>query len=237
MLSVALLDLDDTLYDSGNGLWQAIGRRITLYLTERLGLTEAEARLVRQTYLEAFGTTLNGLRHHYHIDPDDYLAFVHDVPLADYLAPDPALDGMLGRLPLRKIVFTNSDAPHAARVLAQLGIARHFELIVDIHALGFVNKPEPEAYALALARAGVAANECLFADDAVRNLAPAKRLGMLAVWVRPDQAHLPNDAFDYAIPRIHELEPLLARVDRGNGRRAAPRRAEVAGDRMKGEAE
>ena len=57
---------------------------------------------------------------------------------------------MLERLELRKIIFTNADAKHARRVLSRLGIMRHFESIIDIHLLEFVNKPDRRAYLRAL---------------------------------------------------------------------------------------
>ena len=85
MLRVLLFDLDDTLYARACGLWPAIGQRINAYMVERMGLRPDEARALRQVYLEAYGTTLNGLRHEHGIDPVDYLAFVHDLPLERYL--------------------------------------------------------------------------------------------------------------------------------------------------------
>jgi putative hydrolase of the HAD superfamily len=209
MLRHLLLDLDDTLYPSSTGLWHAIGERINLYMVERLGLDPAEAPALRHRYFDAFGTTLNGLRHDFHIDPDDYLAFVHDLPLDHYLRPDPALNAMLARLPLAKTTFTNADAAHARRVLECLGVARHFTRIVDIHALDFVNKPEPGAYTRALELIGAQAAECVFVDDSRRNLLPARALGMLTVLVGQARGPAP-DGVDYAIPTVLGLERILA---------------------------
>ena len=207
MLRFALFDLDDTLYPSSTGLWDAIGERINQYMIERLCLAPGEARALRDRYLSSFGTTLNGLRHNYHIDPEDYLAYVHDLPLDQYLRPDPALNGMLARLPLTKIIFTNSDAPHVERVLHQLGVARYFTQTIDIHALGFVNKPDPRAYLRALELIRAKAPECVFVEDSRRNLLPARELGMLTVWV--NAAGSP-DGVDYQIPNVLQLERVLA---------------------------
>src|SRR5512143_3915214 len=91
MLRYALFDLDNTLYPADSGLWEAIAARINLYITERMRLSPAEVTAIRRRYLTAFGTTLNGLRLEYAIDPLDYLNFVHDLPLASYLRPRPAL--------------------------------------------------------------------------------------------------------------------------------------------------
>ncbi len=212
MLRYALFDLDDTLYPPTTGLWPAIGERITRYMVERVGLSPAEALAKREYYLRRFGTTLNGLRHNYQIDVAEYLTYVHALPLADYLQPDPALNGMLARLPLAKAIFTNADAPHAERVLAQLGVTRHFTHIIDILTLEFINKPDPRAYARALEILRVKPAECVFIEDSPRNLPPAREMGMLTVWVTPQTSSAAPAGVDYQIPTLLHLERVLAEV-------------------------
>jgi putative hydrolase of the HAD superfamily len=212
MLKVALFDLDDTLYARASGLWPAIGQRINQYMVERMGFQPDVARAMRQRYLETYGTTLNGLRFEHGIDVDAYLAYVHDLPLERYLAPSPELSDMLARLPLRKVIFTNADAPHARRVMERLGVAGHFERIIDVHAMQFVNKPDPRSYALALSMVGAQARECIFLDDALRNLQPAHALGMTAVLVSPGLSPLPAGV-DYQIDSVLELEALLNTIE------------------------
>jgi putative hydrolase of the HAD superfamily len=207
MLRFVLFDLDDTLYAAQCGLWAAIGERIELYMKQRLGLADHVVGPLRRRYLESFGTTLNGLRAEHHIDPLDYLAFVRDLPLERYLQPDAALDGMLARLPLTKVVFTNADAAHAQRVLGHLGIAHHFARIIDIHALSLVNKPQPAAYRRALDMLGARPAECVFVDDARRNLPPARALGMLTVLVSAAEA--PDGSADYVVGSVLDVERVL----------------------------
>lgn len=181
------LDLDDTLYPHGNGVWHAIGDRITQFMVERLGLTQVEAVRLRQHYFARYGTTLNGLRIHYQIDPADYLGFVHDIPLADYLLPDRELQTMLESLQVQRVVFTNADRGHAERVLGALGIGDCVARIIDIYALEFVNKPEPASYLRAMELSGCPrAEACVLVDDMPRNLYPAAGLGMTTVYVGPE---------------------------------------------------
>ena len=210
MLTHIIFDLDDTLYPPDSGVWQAIGERINRYMIERLGLPPAEVSMRRDAYFRAFGTTLNGLLRDFGVDAADYLDFAHDLPLQRYLRPDPGLDAMLAALPQRKSIFTNADAKHARRVLGHLGIARHFDTIVDIWALNFVNKPRPEAYQILLAALGAHARECVFVEDSLRNLRPARALGMTTIWVSPDGA---SDEVDYVVKRVSEIGAVL------NGRR------------------
>jgi putative hydrolase of the HAD superfamily len=182
-LRCALFDLDNTLYPSSCGLMKEIGNRINRYMVERLGVNTAEVSHKRDDFLRAFGTTLNALRRYYAVDPDEFLEFVHDIPLAPYLQYEPVLDGMLGRLDLRKVIFTNADAQHARRVLSRLGILRHFESIIDIHMLEFVNKPDRRAYLKALDFTSTQPEECVLIEDSVKNLATAGKLCMITVHV------------------------------------------------------
>lgn len=207
-LQIALIDLDDTLYASQCGLWAAIGERIDQYMVERLGLAAGTTVAQRKHYLETYGTTLNGLRHDYAVDPHNFLRFVHDVPVARYLSPSAELDAMLERLPLTKVIFTNADAAHAQRVLGCLGVARRFARIIDIHALDFVNKPDPRAYAQALTLIDARPEQCVLVDDAARNLRPAHAVGMRTVLVGPAGPRLPG--VDFRISSILELENVLA---------------------------
>lgn len=212
MIRFILFDLDDTLYAAQCGLWAAIGQRIDRYMVERLGLAPEATAAQRRHYLETYGTTLNGLRHDHHIDPHEFLHFVHDVPVASFLAPSAELDAMLARLPQTKAIFTNADAPHAQRVLDCLGIGRHFDRIIDIHTLEFVNKPDRRAYERALSLIGAPPEACLFVDDAVRNLRPARALGLTTVLVAPalnGTVALP-DGVDARIDHILQLEAVLA---------------------------
>ena len=186
-----------------------IGNRINRFMVERLGFEENEVSRKRDAFLKTWGTTLNALRRHYSVDPDEFLDFVHDIPLARYIQKDPDLDRMLERLELKKVIFTNADARHARRVLSHAGVLRHFETIVDIHLLDFINKPDIRAYAKTLDFIGARPEECILLEDSPANIRPAKELGMITVMVvdedRVDGAH-------YHLRRIADLEDLLPTI-------------------------
>lgn len=206
-ISYLVFDLDDTLYPA-NGLWEEIGRRIARFMTERLDISPAEVDDRRQKYFHEHGTTLRGLMADFPgVDADDYLAYVHNVDLARWIAPNPALDAMLTALPQPKAIFTNSDAAHTGRVLNCLGVARHFNTVVDIRAMGFENKPLPRAYEILLERIKTPANECVLIDDLVRNLLPAGELGMTTILM--GNGLDPEPAIDYRVSTILETGPLL----------------------------
>ena len=96
--SVLYFDLDDTLYPNSNGLWDAIGRRMNDYLLERLKFPADQISQIRQSYYETYGTTLRGLQIHHAVDANDYLAYVHDLPIEEFISLDPELRLLLKSL-------------------------------------------------------------------------------------------------------------------------------------------
>jgi pyrimidine 5'-nucleotidase len=175
-------DLDDTLYPASTGLWFAIKDRMTLYMIERLGLPEKDVPLLREQYFKMYGTTLRGLQARHHVDKDDYLAFVHDLPLKDYLKPNPIVREVIAALPTRNLIFTNADALHARRVLAALELDDLFETVVDVNAVAPYCKPMPESFAIAMELADEPdPRKCVMIDDLSRTTRAALNLGMASL--------------------------------------------------------
>ncbi|MFP3852968.1 MAG: pyrimidine 5'-nucleotidase [Anaerolineales bacterium] len=214
------IDLDDTLYPAGNGLWNDVSARIGAYMVERIGLTPQEADERRLRYYRQFGTSLTGLMADYGIDPDEYLSFVHDIPLERYLSPDPKLIELLERLPQSKAIFTNASRSHAERVMDLLEVSRYFSRIIAIEDTGLVNKPELHAYTRALELTGRRDGEgSLFADDTRKNLPPAAGLGMITVWVN-SRADSPAEGIHHCIPTILQLTEAVPELL--NGKESEP---------------
>jgi putative hydrolase of the HAD superfamily len=206
--STLFFDLDDTLYPNNTGLWEAIRERMALYMSERLGLPQEQVQNLRRTYFQTYGTTLRGLQLHHEVDADDYLAYVHDLPLEEYIRPDPELQKLLAELPQQRFIFTNADADHARRVMNILGVAGYFDGIIDIRAIEFACKPELSAYQHALAVAGdPLPQECVMLDDSITNLLPARKLGFTTVLVHHD--HCKDKVVDYSISNIKDLPLVL----------------------------
>jgi putative hydrolase of the HAD superfamily len=206
-LDCIFFDLDDTLYPPERGMWAQIGLRIDRYLVDRTGIPESEAESVRRRYFAEYGTTCNGLRAEHRVDPQDYYRFVHDIPLEQYLGPDPALREMLDSIPQRKFIFSNADRAYILRVLTVLGVAQKFEGIVDIFATGFACKPMEAAYRIALEKAGSPpAERCMLVDDLPRNLVPARSLGWTTVLVH---TRSPDGLAHFQIESIYRLAELL----------------------------
>lgn len=175
-------DLDDTLYPSSTGLWHAIKERMNMYMRERLRIPEADIPTLREQYFKTYGTTLNGLQKHHQVDKDEYLAYVHDLPLKDYLTPDPVLCQVIASLPTRNLIFTNADVSHAQRVLKILELDDLFDTIVDVNAVAPYCKPMPESFAIAQDLADEPdPRKCVMIDDLPRTTRAALNVGMASL--------------------------------------------------------
>jgi putative hydrolase of the HAD superfamily len=188
-----IFDLDNTLYPASTGLFDLIDERMGAYIQRLLDCDPVEARRVQKAHFHEHGTTLAGLMKHHAVDPHHFLADVHDIAL-DRIAADPVLGAGLGRLPGRKLIFTNGDAPYARRVLDRLGVAQHFDHLHDIHACELRPKPAEHGYRLLVDQWKIDPKRTVMVEDMAQNLVPAKMLGMTTVWVdngseRGDHGH------------------------------------------------
>jgi putative hydrolase of the HAD superfamily len=177
-----IFDLDNCLYPASTGLFALIDERMGAYIQRLLDCDPIEARRVQKAHFHEHGTTLAGLMKEHGVDPHDFLDDVHDIAL-DRVQCDQRLGRLLARLPGRRFVFTNGDAPYARRVLARIGVEDHFDDLHDIHASSYRPKPDAYGYRLLCERFKIDPAHALFADDIAQNLAPAKALGMMTVWV------------------------------------------------------
>ena len=197
-------DLDDTLYPSSSGLWKAIKERMNIYMRDRLSISEKDVPLLREQYFKMYGTTLRGLQERHNVDKDDFLAFVHDLPLRDFLTPNPNLRDVIASLPTRNLIFTNADVNHARRVLTALQLEDLFTAIVDVNAVAPYCKPMPESFAIAMDLADEPdPRKCVMIDDLPRITRAALNVGMASLLygcdepsvdasgVFTDWAHLP----------------------------------------------
>ena len=208
-----IFDLDNCLYPASAGLFALIDERMGAYIQRLMDCDSTEAKRIQKAHFHAHGTTLAGLMSECDVDPHDFLADVHAIPL-DRVAPDPRLATGLARLPGRKFVFTNGDAPYARRVLEAIGVTEDFDELHDIHASDLRPKPDPHGYALLCERFAIDPKAAVLVEDMAQNLKPAKALGMTTVWVDNGSergAHLAEEGHvDFVIADVGEwLETIL----------------------------
>ena len=180
-----VFDLDNTLYPASCGLFPRVQERMNEYICRLLDVPLDEAKALRARYFREHGTTMHGLMAVHHIDPQEFMAFVHDVDLSCVPA-NPPLTAALGGLSGRKLIYTNGSVPHAENLLKHLGISHYFDDIFDIAASDYSPKPAIAPLRVFVERFGVRPAGALMVEDMARNLVPAAALGMTTAWVRTD---------------------------------------------------
>jgi putative hydrolase of the HAD superfamily len=180
-----VFDLDNTLYPHHLNLWQQVDERIRDYIAKFLSLAQDDAFRLQKDYYRRYGTSMRGLMTEHGMDPDDFLAFVHEIDHSP-LEPNPELGDALERLPGRKLILTNGTRAHADAVMRRLDIDRHFDDVFDIVAAELEPKPLAQTYDRFLARHGVEPSRAAMFEDLARNLEVPHKLGMTTVLVVPE---------------------------------------------------
>ena len=182
-----IFDLDNTLYPRSTNLFQQVDRRIHDYVASLLKLSREDARIIQKDYYQRYGTTLRGLMQEHRVDPDAFLAYVHDIDHS-VVQPDPALAAAIAKLPGRRFILTNGSRAHAEKTAERLGVTRHFEDIFDIVSSDLLPKPAAATYDKFLATTGVTPRQAAMFEDLSRNLAVPAALGMATVLIIPSEA-------------------------------------------------
>jgi putative hydrolase of the HAD superfamily len=200
-----VFDLDNTLYPPDARLFDQIEARMTAYMMRTLNLDAAAATALRSRYWRVHGTTLAGLMREHGHDPEPYLAEVHDIDLSS-VAAAPALAAGIGRLPGRKLVFTNGSREHARRVTRARGLEGCFDALYGFEDARYVPKPEAAAFATVFALDGLDPRRAAMFEDDARNLAVPHGLGVRTVLVGPKAAH------PHVQHQTEDLAGFLARI-------------------------
>jgi putative hydrolase of the HAD superfamily len=214
-----IFDLDNTLYPASCNLFAQVDTHIGEFIARLLKIDADEAYRIQKQYFRDYGTSLRGLMLHHQVDPALFLEFVHAIDVSP-VQPSPVLERALGRLPGRKIVFTNGSAKHAENVMARLGVSHRFDAIFDIVAADYFPKPEPFVYDILVRRHWIDPKRAVMVEDLAKNLLPAHQMGMTTVLVRTE-AEWAQDGIDGS--HIHHVtDDLVGWLDEIVGTSASP---------------
>ena len=195
-----VFDLDNTLYPPHMRLFDQIEVRMTN------GVDRDHADHLRASYWRLYGTTLAGLMAEHRIDPEAYLADVHDIDFS-VLSPDPMLADRISALPGRRIVYTNADTPYAHRVLEARGLTGLFDAVYGVEHANYRPKPERQAFETVFTLDGLDPSTAAMFEDDARNLAAPHAMGMRTVHIAPQPE--PADHIHHHSP---DLSDFLARL-------------------------
>lgn len=223
-----VFDVDDTLYPFSSGLSAEVTKNIIEYMIKKLGIEESKVPEMCVQLYKDYGTTMAGLRAvGYDFDYDDYHSYVHGRLPYELLKPDHVLRNILHSLPIRKIIFSNGNDAHVAKVLNKLNLEDCFDDVITFETLNPVHnssisknenvdsecpispivcKPFEESFEQAFKIAQVNPQKALFFDDSIRNLQGGKRMGLHTVWVGSSQR---AQGVDYSLESIHNIREAL----------------------------
>lgn len=189
---VWVFDLDNTLYPAECDLFAEIDTRMTEFVARFLRLSTQDARALQKQYYAKYGTTLKGMMTLHGMEPDEFLAHVHEIDLSP-LPQDPALADAINALPGTKYVYTNGSRRHAERVTDYMGLSACFSGLFGIEDSAYIPKPNSDAYDAFLAQYHIDPKRAVFFEDLSRNLVPAHELGFATVLVQSgkDWSHEP----------------------------------------------
>ena len=181
-----IFDLDNTLYSGDTKVFDQVDKKMSKFISDKLGVSIEEAKKIQKNYFYEYNTTLNGMIKNHKIDADEFLEFVHDVNL-DFLKADKPLEKEISNLNGKKFIFTNGSRAHAANVTKRIGIEKLFDGVFDIVESEFIPKPSVEPYKKIIEKYKIDPQYSIFIEDIARNLKPAYDLGMKTVWIKNDE--------------------------------------------------
>ena len=206
-----IFDLDNTMYDINLGLFKKISNRITDFIMSKYSLDIDQAKKIQKEYYLKYGLTLRGLIIEKKLEPDEFLDYVHDVEHPE-LKKNDQLISKIRILEGKKIIFTNATSKHAKKILKILELEHDFDQIIDIKDLEYIPKPDKRSYkklleCLNLNKENL--DKTIFFEDTVKNLIPAKELGITTVWMKNsinEKDFMKNCNFiDYSFNNLNEF--------------------------------
>lgn len=206
-----IFDLDNTIYDINLGLFKKISNRITDFIMSKYSLDIDQAKKIQKEYYLKYGLTLRGLIVEKKLEPEEFLDYVHDVEHPE-LKKNDQLISKIRILEGKKIIFTNATSKHAKKILKILELEHDFDQIIDIKDLEYIPKPDKRSYkklleCLNLNKENL--NKTIFVEDTVKNLIPAKELGITTVWMKNsinEKDFIKNFNFiDYSFNNLNEF--------------------------------
>jgi len=206
-----IFDLDNTIYDINLGLFKKISNRITDFIMSKYSLDIDQAKKIQKEYYLKYGLTLRGLIVEKKLEPEEFLDYVHDVEHPE-LKKNDQLISKIRILEGKKIIFTNATSKHAKKILKILELEHDFDQIIDIKDLEYIPKPDKRSYkklleCLNLNKENL--DKTIFFEDTVKNLIPAKELGITTVWMKNsinEKDFMKNCNFiDYSFNNLNEF--------------------------------
>ena len=177
-----VFDLDNTLYKAECGLFDKVHILMGKFIEEKLNLNSGDAQALRSKYYHQYGTTLRGLMIEHHVDPNEYLDYVHQINY-EVVQPNISLAEILKSLNGKKYIFTNANFEHVEKVLEKLHMTNIFDGCFDISESDYMPKPHKEVYDSFQNKFNLDNSSTAMFEDLPINLREPHKMGWQTVWV------------------------------------------------------
>ena len=227
-----LFDLDDTLLDysaSGRKCWQELflefaprfgvpveqlssaHEQVSSWYwsdAERHRLGRLDLRVARRNVLRLVAEKLGSDRPALGDEMADAFTFRREPLILPFAGVIETLQG-LQRGGIRMGLVTNGNREFQRNKINRFDLARYFEAIIIEDEFG-VGKPDQRVFLAALEQLGaMPAQTWMVGDDLLRDLQPARQLGLGTVWVDVENAGLPAGSSIVPMLTIHSVADLI----------------------------
>lgn len=212
-----IFDMDGTVYGENPIYDAAAWQMFDTYVAEKLDLSLPAARALSKKWQKAYLDGRWGMKQEVGLDLQEWNRYggVHGDP--SVLPVTPGLCQSLTQLPGHRMIFTDSDADIAEKLLRHLEIREAFHEVSSYtsRSPGRVSKTNPETYDRLAASLPVAPERCVFFENSIANLALGKQAGFTTVLVHGEKR---EPFIDAAYPNLMEaLEDILSELDADDG--------------------
>ena len=166
-----------------------ININMTCYIKRELELSDDDANYLRINYWKRYGSTVRGLVENHGVSMKNFLSFTHKLSsIAPLIDVQKKVTRVIGTLPGKKYVVTNSPKKYAYEVLKIGNLLRCFDGIYSVEDMVVHRtikcKPARLFWQKMVSRIGCERKKVVVVDDSLTNLKTAKIAGFTTVWMR-----------------------------------------------------
>lgn len=197
-----IFDLDGTLYPYSQAVEDNVDQKIKEFFCRRLNLPMPQVEKLMADVRAQGKYEADVVESEFGISIGEFIEDICDVYVG-MLEQNPQLAELLGKLPQRKFIFTDSTKKHVADVLKQIGVpAKLFELVADTGSIGYKFKYDDGSFAKFFALADIKPEDSVIFEDSRTNIKKAKSAGLTTVLIAPENSASCAEA-DYCFTNIN----------------------------------
>ena len=167
----------------------AVNINMTSFVKKELGLSDEDANYLRINYWKRYGSTVRGLVENHGVSMKNFLSVTHRLgSIAPLIDVQKKVTRVIGKLPGKKYVVTNSPKQYAYEVLKIGNLLRCLDGVYSVEDMVVHRtikcKPARLFWQKIVNCIGCERKKVIVVDDSLTNLKTAKTAGFTTVWMR-----------------------------------------------------